>query len=176
MHGPPVVAWLLVALSAATAVSCLLRERARAEAVMGGGMALMAVPMSVLDPRPWGPPLLAAVFAGSALWAMSRACPHRVHHAVGSAAMAYMALAMHGMGPVHGPHAGHAGHAGAGLPALTGALLLYFAGYVLIAGGRLAVAPTTGRSTGVPLHKSAEVAVACRVSMALGMVAMLLTM
>lgn len=180
MHGPVVVAWLLVALSASTAVSCLLRRGDRVEAVMGAGMALMAVPMSVLDPRPWGPPLLTAVFGAAAVYAASRWCAHRVHHTVGCAAMLYMALAMGGAWPVHGSPAG-----GAGTPALTGVLLLYFAGYVLLTGARLTVpahapaagpAPAPGGISGRPVRRSPEVAVARRVSMALGMVAMLLLM
>ncbi|MBY8883004.1 DUF5134 domain-containing protein [Actinacidiphila acidipaludis] len=209
MHGPPLVSWLLVALSTAAAVSCLLRGEARDEALTGAGMAVMAVPLSVFDPGPWVPPLLAAVFTGAALHSVVRRRTHRVHHTVCSAAMAYMALAMTGSGAANDAHAGH--HA-AGSPALTGVLLLYFAGYVLLTGTRVAGAtphgglsgagsahlPPAARPTahgspaspasptappvphrgapGVRLRQSPEVALACRVSMALGMVAMLLLM
>jgi Domain of unknown function (DUF5134) len=188
MHGPPLVSWLLVALSTATAVSCLLRGAARDEALTGAGMAVMAVPLSVFDPGPWVPPLLAAVFVAAALHSVVRRRTHRLHHTVCSASMAYMALAMSGSAAGHGAHAGH--HS-AGSPALTGVLLLYFAGYVLLSGTRVAGATPHGSLTpagpahgsgvhghaaGPRLRQSPEVAVACRVSMALGMVAMLLLM
>ncbi|MCM2429742.1 DUF5134 domain-containing protein [Streptomyces sp. RKAG337] len=175
MHGPPLVGWLLVVLSAATGLSCLLRHAARDEALMGAGMAVMAVPMSVLDPRPWGSLLLALVFAAAAVRALllARRPGHHLHHALGAAAMVYMAAAM----GTAAPAGTHAGHAPAGAPLLTGALLVYFAGYVLAAGARLvtvaAVAPAGGPPAGVPI--APELA-ACRVSMALGMFAMLLTL
>jgi len=190
MHGPPLVSWLLVALSTAAALSCLLRGEARDEALTGAGMAVMAVPLSVFDPGPWVPPLLAGVFAAAALHSVVRRGTHRVHHTVCSGAMAYMALAMSGTGAVHAEHAEHSGH-GAGSPALTGVLLLYFAGYVLLTGTRVAGAThhgalpqpapahasaLPGAAPGVRLRQSPEVAAACRVSMALGMVAMLLLM
>jgi hypothetical protein len=175
MHGPPLVSWLLVALSMAAAASCLVRGEARDEALTGAGMAVMAVPLSVWEPGPWVAPLLAAVFVCAAVHAVVRHRTHRVHHTVCSAAMAYMAVAM------SGAHGGHAGHHGAGAPALTGVLLLYFAGYVLLTGTRVAAAPahavaSPGAAAAVRLRQSPEVAVACRVSMALGMVAMLLMM
>jgi hypothetical protein len=214
MHGPPLVAWLLVALSLAAATSCLLRGAARDEALTGAGMAVMAVPLSVVDPGPWVAPLLAAVFTLAAVHSVVRRRTHRLHHTVCSAAMVYMALAMSRAGAAHD---GHAGHHGAGSPALTGVLLLYFAGYVLVAGTRVVAAPAHaapvhpaaarpaarvpapfrgtaltaaraaaaspggGAATGRPpsalrLRQSPEVEIACRVSMALGMVAMLLLM
>ncbi|SFF57188.1 protein of unknown function [Actinacidiphila alni] len=199
MHGPPLVAWSLVTLSTVAAVACLLRrEAARDEALMGAGMAVMAVPMSVLDPRPWGTPLLPVVFAvvfalaGVRALLLVRRPGHHLHHCVCSAAMVYMAVAMGGAASAHGGHAGHMAHSGAGLPLLTGALLLYFAGYVLRAGTTLVAAPAHahGAASGplisagpsvagparVPLRHAPEVAVACRVSMALGMFAMLLTL
>ncbi|GAA2617686.1 DUF5134 domain-containing protein [Streptomyces axinellae] len=66
MHGPAMTSWLLVALCAVTGASCVLRARTAAgrqpraeavsEALMGFGMALMAVPAlwstGVLPPTP----------------------------------------------------------------------------------------------------------------------------
>ena len=179
MHGPPLVAWLLVVLSAAAAVSCLLRREARDEALMGAGMAVMAVPLSVFDPRPWAAPVFAAVFAVVTLHALAADRPgHRLHHSVSSAAMVYMALAMgRGGGTDH-----LAMDMGAGTPLLTGLLLLYFAGYVLWSGIRLVAVPhgatplISGAAPRPRLRHAPEVAAACRVSMALGMLAMLLTL
>src|SRR5689334_4299244 len=226
MHGPPLVAWLLVALSTAAGAACLLRRQARDEALMALGMAVMAVPVSVLDPRPWGTPVFTAVFALTALRALllARRSGHHLHHSVSSAAMVYMTLAMAGSGS-GGAHSGHSAHAAAGTPLLTGALLLYFAAYVLLTGVRLVTAPgdvpglphvvapplspvvapplppvrspgalarairlgpspvlapavagPAGPAARVPLRHAPEVAAACRVSMALGMFAMLLAL
>lgn len=183
MHGPPVVAWLLVALSVAAALLCVLRGGARAEAVLGAGMALMAVPMSVFDPPRWGSAVLAAVFAAAALEAV-RPSPHRpahrMHHSVCAGAMVYMAAAMAAAGPVHEGHAGHTG-AGGGAPLLTGLLLAYFAAYVLRSGARLVAvagtpAPLPAAGGAIRLRHAPEVAAACRVAMALAMFAMLLTL
>ncbi|WP_435134612.1 DUF5134 domain-containing protein [Actinacidiphila sp. bgisy144] len=194
MGEPLLVAWLLVALSAASAASCLARAKDRGEAVMGAGMAVMAVPASVLDPHRWVAPVFAVVYAAAALRALlpgTHATGHRVHHVVCSAAMVYMAVAMAQAPPGDG-HAMAMG--GAGTPAATGLLLAYFAAYVLRAGVRLAFPPLPatgtlipgvpgtsgapgpggGASGPVPLRHSAEVAAACRVSMALGMLVMLL--
>jgi hypothetical protein len=171
MHGPVVVGWLLVALGAGTGLYCLAaRPAGRDEAVMGLGMAAMAVPVSVLDPAPWGPPLFAVLFGAMAVRAllMARTLGHHAHHAVGAAAMAYMAVAM-----VPGGHA-HA-HAMGGVPLLTGVLLLYFTAYVLAAGARLAAVPVAAGPATTVL-RAPELAAACRVSMALGMCAMLLTL
>ncbi|MFF7197537.1 DUF5134 domain-containing protein [Streptomyces sp. NPDC008079] len=203
MHGPPLVAWLLVALSTVAAVACLLRREARDEAVMAAGMAVMAVPMSVLDPRPWGTPLFAVVLgvvfalAGVRALLLVRRPGHHLHHSVCSAAMVYMAVAMGGATSAHGGHAEHMAATGAGTPLLTGLLLLYFAGYVLRSGTSLVALPaqahgapgggpliSTGQAEGgaggdrdrVPLRHAPEVAAACRVAMALGMFAMLLTL
>jgi hypothetical protein len=184
-HEPPLVDWLLVVLSLATAVSCLVRSQDREEAVMGAGMAVMAVPASVLGPQWWVAPVFAAVYAAAALRAMvpGGACQgHRVHHVVCSAAMVYMASAMAGWGA-----RGHGDgmRMGSGVPAATGLLALYFAVYVVRAGVRLvlvpapvAAAPGAGDPAGPPLRlrHSREVADACRVSMALGMLTMLLLM
>ena len=218
MHGPPLVAWLLVALSAAAGAACLLRRQARDEALMALGMAVMAVPVSVFDPRPWGTPVFTAVFAVTALRALllARRSGHHLHHSVSSAAMVYMTLAMAGAGS-GGAHEEHSAHAAAGTPLLTGALLLYFAAYVLLAGVRLVTAPgdvpglprvtapalppvrppgalarairldpspvlapavagLPAAAARLPLRHAPEVAAACRVSMALGMFAMLLAL
>lgn len=183
MHGPPVVAWLLVALSTATALSCVLRREARTEALLGTGMALMAVPLSVYEPPRWSPVLLAAVFAGIAVHVLRpsahRATTHRMHHSVCAGAMVYMAAATAGAHPAHSGHADHMAGAAMGSPVVTGLLLAYFAGYVLHAGtrlvavdGRLAAPP----SGAIRLRHAPEVAAACRVAMAMGMFAMLLTM
>ncbi|KAK1183742.1 DUF5134 domain-containing protein [Streptomyces sp. NBS 14/10] len=200
MHGPPLVGWLLVALCAATGSYCLLRMRgeppgrvrraAGAEALMGWGMAVMAVPAAALDPRPWGPPLLAAVFAVAAVRALlpawhgggRAALGHHLHHAVGALAMVYMALAM-AVGTPAGGH-GHAGHAAqgrvpGGVPALTAVLLLYFAVYVVWSATRLAPAGAGGAGGGsgsLAWSRRPELADACRLSMGIGMLAMLLTL
>ncbi|MFJ2815395.1 DUF5134 domain-containing protein [Streptomyces sp. NPDC087294] len=179
MHGPASPGWLLVALCAVTGAYCLLRMRseveeqrrsAGAEALMGFGMAAMAVPSAVFSPPPWTWPLYAAVFGAAALralWAMRRGTRH-LHHLVGEAAMVYMAVVMT-VSP--GGHAGHVG--GSGLPPVTGVLVLYFVGYVLLSGARLV--PVTGAGGSLGWGDRPELARACRLSMGIAMVAMLLT-
>ncbi|GAA0472249.1 DUF5134 domain-containing protein [Streptomyces sp. NPDC046215] len=189
MHGPPLVGWLLVALCAATGVYCLARIRAGAatehratggDALMGLGMAAMAVPTAVLDTRPWGAPLFAVIFGAAGLHALvvvarGRTESHHLHHAVGAFAMVYMALAM-AAAPMSG-HARHpgTGHEPAGTPLLTGLLLVYFAVYVVRTVAVLVpvVAVTSGEATwsGRP-----NLTNACRLSMGIGMLAMLLTL
>ncbi|MFI6051841.1 DUF5134 domain-containing protein [Streptomyces violascens] len=181
MHGPVLPGWLLVALCAATGSYCLLRMRsgsapartaAGGEAVMGFGMAAMAVPAAFLSPPPWVLTGYAVVFGGAALRALwlARGGAHHLHHAVGSLAMVYMALAM-----APGARGGaHEGHAAGGVPLLTGALLLYFAGYVLSTGVRLL--PTAGGGgpvAAVSCNARPELALACRLSMGIAMLAML---
>ncbi|SHL48229.1 DUF5134 domain-containing protein [Actinacidiphila paucisporea] len=185
MHGPPLVAWLLVALSAAAAVSCVLRKEARSEALLGVGMAVMAVPLSVFEPPRWSTATLALVFAAVAVHALrpsGHRASHRMHHSLCAGAMVYMSAAMAGAGPAH---AGHAAHATAGTPLLTGLLLAYFAGYVLRAGSRLAMpdgphgphlAVPVAPGGAIRLRHAPEVAAACRVAMALAMFAMLLAL
>lgn len=185
VHGPLSAAWLLVALCAATGAYCLLRLRsdveeqrrtAGGEALMGFGMALMAVPAAVLTPPHWAWLLYATVFGAAALRALwaSRTGTHHLHHLVGTFAMAYMAVAM-AVRP-----ATHAHHGGAGAPALTGALLLYFTVYVLWSGARLvpvtAATTATGAAVTTGWGDRPELARACRLSMGIGMLAMLLTM
>ncbi|MEU6772527.1 DUF5134 domain-containing protein [Streptomyces sp. NPDC046759] len=193
MHGPVSAAWLLVALCAATGAYCLLRMRsaveeqrraAGGEALMGFGMAVMAVPAAVFTPPQWAWPVYAAVFGAAALRALwaARVTPNHLHHLVGTSAMVYMAVAMAAT-----PPGAHHEHGGAGLPLLTGALLLYFAGYVLRAGARLlpAAVAASGAGAGAGAGVAAgsvrwgdrpELARACRLSMGIGMLAMLLTM
>ncbi|MFJ9823531.1 DUF5134 domain-containing protein [Streptomyces sp. NPDC101160] len=200
MHGPALPGWLLVALCGASGAYCLLRMRtvgsveerraAGAEAVMGFGMALMALPAAVLTPPEWGWVAYAVVFGCAALLGLRTAVlrrGHHLHHLVGSLAMVYMAVAM-AAGPGgpggHGEHG--AGHGGAvvatgGIPVLTGVLLAYFGVYVLRSGARLV--PVTGaagaggaagvaRGTGA----RAELTLVCRLSMGLAMLAMLLAL
>lgn len=192
MHGPVSAAWLLVALCAATGAYCLLRLRsaveeqrrsAGGEALMGFGMAAMAVPAAVFTPPVWAWPLYAAVFglaALRALWAVRRD-RHHLHHLVGAAAMVYMAAAMATAPPAAHHMEGmsmNGAHGGTGVPLVTGALLLYFTGYVMLSGARLVPAAVAVGGTVPPARwgDRPELARACRLSMAIGMVAMLLTM
>lgn len=185
MHGPVPPAWLLVALCAATGLYCLLRTRsaveeqrraAGGEALMSFGMAAMAVPAAALDPPRWAWPAYAAVFGAAALRALwaARSGPHHLHHSVGALAMVYMASVM---AAVPG---GHGAHGASGVPLLTGALLLYFTAYVLWAGARLipaaAVAGGAASTGAVRWGDRPEVARACRLSMGIAMVAMLLAL
>ncbi|MFE9609669.1 DUF5134 domain-containing protein [Streptomyces sp. NPDC006012] len=178
MHGPASPGWLLVALCAVTGAYCLVRMRsavaeqrrsAGGEALMGFGMAAMAVPATVYTPPSWAWPVYAAVFGAAGLHALwtARSRPHHLHHLVGSAAMVYMAAAM-----ALSPGAPHHGHGGAGIPLVTGVLLLYFTGYVLLAGVRL-VPLATAAGGGSGWGDRPELARVCRLSMGIGMVAML---
>ncbi|SDJ40498.1 DUF5134 domain-containing protein [Streptomyces indicus] len=190
MHGPASAGWLLVALCAAMGAYCLLRMRspvtaqrtgAGGEALMGFGMALMAVPAAVLTQPAalwWA---YVAVFGAAAAYEVGRArrAAHHLHHLVGALAMVYMALAM--------ASGGH--HGAGGVPLLTGALLVYYAAYVLRSGVRLmpagaAGSPVPGSATaagggpgaGTGWGDRTELAMACRLSMGIAMFAMLLTM
>jgi hypothetical protein len=154
---------------------------------MGFGMAVMAVPAAVFAPPGWAWPAYAVVFGAAALralWAARRSA-HHLHHLVGTAAMIYMALTM-AASPAGGD--GHV-HGASGVPVLTGVLLAYFTGYVLVTGARLipvpagaavTAAPSAGggrTGTGAPRWGDRpELARACRLSMGIGMLAMLLTM
>ncbi|MFF9352535.1 DUF5134 domain-containing protein [Streptomyces sp. NPDC014734] len=194
MHGPAMSGWLLMALCVATGAYCLLRTRgetgegrrtARAEALMGFGMAAMAVPTAVMTPPAWGWAVYAVLFGAASLRALwfSRRDGHHLHHLVGSAAMVYMAVAMSpGGGAAHGGHAGHGGMASAGgVPALTGLLLAYYAFYVLRSGARLIpvaamAGDVGGGSAGIGWAARPELALACRLTMGIAMFAMLLTL
>ncbi|MFJ1594892.1 DUF5134 domain-containing protein [Kitasatospora albolonga] len=206
MHGGALAGWLLMALCAVSAASCLLRARtgtpqergtARSEALMGLGMAAMALPAAVLTPPEWAWAVYAVVFGAAALRALrpARRGSHHLHHLVGSLAMVYMAVAM---APGAGGAGGHAGHGAAaggagGIPLLTGALLVYFALYVLRSAGHLIPAGTAvasfagGSSEGVVRGGAsgavggaaggrAELTRACRLTMGIAMFAMLLTL
>ncbi|MFB7581685.1 DUF5134 domain-containing protein [Streptomyces hydrogenans] len=215
MHGPALSGWLLVALCAASGAYCLLRMRAcageerraaRAEAVMGFGMAAMALPAAVLSPPSWSWAVYAALFgavAAADLFA-ARRDGHRLHHAVGSLAMVYMALSMApaASGGAPGAHTAHGLGAGAaatgGVPLLTGGLLLYYTVYVLRTGARLVpVAPharVAGANGGAAVRVAGvagpgaavaggpawatrpELTLVCRLSMGLAMLAMLSTL
>jgi hypothetical protein len=77
---------------------------------------------------------------------------------------------------------GHGAHAGGGVPLLTGVLFLYFTVYVLRSGTRLLpLAPSGGGTVTVgagpsPGPAGDALVPACRVSMAIAMLAMLLTL
>ncbi|MFI1932120.1 DUF5134 domain-containing protein [Streptomyces sp. NPDC020330] len=202
MHGGALAGWLLMALCAVSGAYCLLRSRvgtprerstARSEALMGFGMAAMAVPTAALSPPDWAWAVYAVLFGTAALRALRPALRggHHLHHLVGSLAMVYMAVAMTPAltGSGGGGHAGHGATAGAGgVPLLTGALLVYFAFYVLGSAGRLlpgtAMAPARG--TGLDARDPGgfgggtdgrpELTTACRMTMGIGMFAMLLTL
>ncbi|GAA1993087.1 DUF5134 domain-containing protein [Kitasatospora viridis] len=179
MHGPVVLSVLLALLTAATGTLCLLRMRTggarhgsrgsdAAEAAMGLGTAAMITLGDRLPAPLWvvlfGLLGAASVAAALAPGAVGRRA-HRLHHAVGAAAMAYMALAM------RGPDR-HPGMAmPMGLPLLTGLLLLYFGCYALWSGSRLLTAggPVAGPAGG-------PVPQACRLAMGVGMFAMLLAL
>ncbi|MFG2626655.1 DUF5134 domain-containing protein [Streptomyces sp. NPDC048473] len=197
MHGPAMSGWLLMTLCGVTGAYCLLRSTrsetgegrrtARAEALMGFGMAAMAVPAAVVTPPVWGWAVYAVLFGAASLRALwfSRHSGHHLHHLVGSSAMVYMALTMApGGGGAHGEHGGHAGHGVAatagGIPLLTGLLLAYFAVYVLRSGARLIPVAATASGGGGPVGGSwgawPELALACRLTMGIAMFAMLLTL
>ncbi|WP_269856279.1 DUF5134 domain-containing protein [Streptomyces sp. RPT161] len=191
MHGPPLVGWLLVVIGSATGVSCLLRTRARCaaapgerrtardEGIMGLGMALMAVPGTALHEHTWGPPLFAALFGAIALRSalLVRRESHRAHHALEAAAMVYMAALM-AMPSRASDDMADMPHSMVGIPAVTALLLCYFAAYALWTAVRLLPA-TSPAAPGAPtpaLLGAPGVATACRVSLSIGMLTMLLTM
>ncbi|MET7797901.1 DUF5134 domain-containing protein [Streptomyces decoyicus] len=203
MHEPPLVGWLLVLLCAAAGAYCLGRARtgpagdredARGEGLMALGMAAMALPASAVTPPEWSPWLFTAVFGAAGARALIR---RHLHHAVGTFAMAYMALAM-AVPSAHMNPTGSTGavgptgsvssvsameHAGpGGVPLLTGLLLAYFTVYVIAAGIRLV--PGVRAVESVPEGAGTQapggggpsgVLRACRVAMGIGMLAMLLT-
>ncbi|MFI8291463.1 DUF5134 domain-containing protein [Streptomyces sp. NPDC085614] len=192
MHGAAWAAWpawAMVALCAASAVYCLLRRRgcageerraAGGEAVMGFGMAAMALPAAVLTPPVWSWSVYAVVFGVASLRALAgaRSGGHHLHHLVGSVAMVYMAVAM-ATAPGGGAHGGHGGHGAAGtggIPLLTGALLAYYSVYVLRAGARLVPVAAPAGAAPVLWAERPEFTLVCRLSMALAMLAMLVTL
>ncbi|QXE38204.1 DUF5134 domain-containing protein [Streptomyces sp. GMY02] len=192
MHGPALAGWLLVALCAANGSYCLLRMRsavdeqrrwAGTEALMGFGMAAMAVPAAVMSPPRWVWLGYAAVFGAAALYTAVRSRDgayraHRTHHLLGMLVMVYMAGAM-----AAAPAGAHSSHSAGGAPLVTGVLLLYYAGYVLWAGGRLLPLPAGAGpggpgtvTTAVPWEDRAELALVCRLSMGIATLAMLLAL
>ncbi|MEU7166014.1 DUF5134 domain-containing protein [Streptomyces morookaense] len=205
MHGPPLVGWLLVVLCTATGAYCLLGMRAGAagerraagsDALMGLGMAAMALPAGMPAATPWGAVLFAVVFGAAGVRALitarRRGEAHQLHHAVGAFAMVYMALAMAGAPSdgrmEHTEHMEHGGamHGPAGTPLLTGLLLVYFAVYAVRATARIVPVPAAvaagdgswrcGAARGPERPGRRELTTACRLSMAIGMLAMLLTL
>lgn len=82
--------------------------------------------------------------------------------------MVYMAVAM------AASPGGHGGHGDPGIPLVTGTLLLYFTGYVLLSGVRLV--PVAGGGGAIGWGDRPELARACRLSMGIAMVAMLLAL
>lgn len=209
MHGGALAGWLLMALCAVSGAYCLLRTRtgtpqerqtARGEALMGFGMAAMALPAAVLTLPEWSWAVYGAVFGAAALralWAARGGAHHHLHHLVGSLAMVYMAVTMApgAAGAGAGGHAGHGAAAGGagGVPLLTGVLLVYYALYVLRSAGHLIPAGTGvasfagGSAEGVvrgggggvvsgAAGGGAELTMACRLTMGIAMFAMLLTL
>ncbi|MEO3978315.1 DUF5134 domain-containing protein [Streptomyces sp. CAU 1734] len=182
MHGPAVSGWLLVALAGTAGVYCLARMRgcsggarraAGGEAVMGLGMAVMAVPAGLpgLADQAW--PVYAAVFGGLALRALRSArhgAGHHLHHLIGSLAMVYMALAMASGG-------GHGARTAGGVPLVTGALIAYYAVYLLRGGVGLVAAPAGPAARTAPGGAADTGLVpACRLAMGTGMMAMLVAL
>ncbi|GAA3477625.1 DUF5134 domain-containing protein [Streptomyces yanii] len=195
MHGPAMSGWLLMALCGVTGAYCLLRMRsgteeerrtARAEAVMGFGMATMAAPAAVFPPPVWGWTVYVVLFGAAVLRGLwfARRRGHHLHHLVGSLAMVYMALVMapgsgaaaHGAGGAHGHQMTQVA---GGVPLLTGMLLVYYAAYVLRSGTRLIPVAAAGPAEG-PIGGDwgarPELALACRLTMGIAMFAMLLTL
>src|SRR5262249_41693300 len=79
VHGPPLVEWLLGTLSAPSGAYGLHRARAGAagerraaygDALMGLGMAVMALPAVTSAGRAWGAGVFTAVFAAAGLYAV----------------------------------------------------------------------------------------------------------
>lgn len=195
MHGPAMVGWLLVLVCAAAGACCLARSRSRTstaaqrreaggEALMGLGMAAMAVPTSALPQPTWSGIGYAAGFTALGVWALVRRHPH---HVVGAAAMVYMAWTMATSAGAAGAHATHvsahvsggagAGGGGGGTPVLTGLLLAYFAVYAVGAGVRLMPSvAVAGGAVGAGRPARGELVSACQVATSLATFAMLLSL
>lgn len=186
-HGPVAAGWLLVALCLAIGLYCLTRLpgsrghrrwTAGTESVMGLAMAAMAVP-GAMGPA-WTAPAFAVLFGCLALAALTgalRGVPHGRHHALEAAAMVYLCLAMAGAARADGGRMA-AMHAAppAGVPVLTGALLLYFAAHVLRSGAALLPA-SAGAEGGAPAAaRTPDLSGPCRLCLAAGTFAMLLTL
>ncbi|MFJ8074166.1 DUF5134 domain-containing protein [Streptomyces sp. NPDC096176] len=187
MHGPGMSGWLLMVLCAATGAYCLVRmrrssgrarEAAGAEALMGFGMAAMSVPATVFTSPRWHWVVYAAVFGAAAVRAVRprRHAGRHLHHVVGCLAMIYMAVAM----ATGGTYGGHGGHATGGVPVVTGALLVYFTVYALRSGPQLLIPLATVGGGALVIQTSpgspSTLVPACRLSMAIAMLAMLLAL
>ncbi|MFC4495089.1 DUF5134 domain-containing protein [Streptomyces ovatisporus] len=182
MHSSAAVGLLLAALCAVTGGACLLRARraggmqrsaARSEALMGSGMAAMA--LSGTLPAAAVPPFVfIVVFGVVAAWELgllrtrlrepgdrsARSSAHHLHHLLGALSMVYLAAAMPGTQTGGTGHAHTAsGAPTAAAPLLSGVLLAYFAAYVLRTGLRLLPAPA-GHGGGTGLDPSPGVATA----------------
>jgi hypothetical protein len=214
MHGPAAVGWLLTGLMGATGLYCLVRlvrrtasraerELDASEALKGLGMAAMAVPLGLGRQVP--PAVWVVLFGVAAVWSLGAgllpgapATPghrgHHLYHGVGHLAMVYMAVVMGaGAGAAMPGMAGMAGSAtGAGSPLVTGALLVFFGGYAVLAGARLIASPgyapasagdgagggtpRPGSSVTTRLLGAPELPHACRMVLGMGMFTMLLAM
>ncbi|MFC1443194.1 DUF5134 domain-containing protein [Streptacidiphilus sp. N1-10] len=210
MHGPAAVGWLLTGLMGATGLYCLVRlvrrsasraerELDASEALKGLGMAAMALPLGLGREVPAA--VWVALFGVAAVWSLAVGLlpvggasqghrGHHLYHGVGHLAMVYMAVVMGaGLGAAgaggQAAMPGMAGMAtataGAGVPLVTGALLVFFGGYAVLAGARLIAAPalagggTPGRgSVTSRLLGAPELPQACRMVLGLGMFTMLL--
>jgi len=201
MLGPAAVEWLLSGLMGATGLYCLMRLLRRAatraereldasETLKGLGMAAMALPYGLGRAVPVA--VWVVLFGAAALWSLaagllpSQHRGHHLYHGVGHLAMVYMAVAMAAGAVGSAGTPGMSGMAamagGAGLPLLTGALLLFFGGYVLVGGVRLISAggavttPAGHGSVTARLLGAPELPQACRMVLGMGMFTMLLVM
>ena len=147
---------------------------------MGFGMAAMAVPAAVVHAAALGLARLRGRLRRRrrcARCGRPGAAPHHLHHLVGASAMVYMALAM-----AAAPAAHHAGHGGSGgLPAASpGCCCSTSPGTCCSSGVRLIPVPVAAAggpsaAAGPGWGDRPELARACRLSMGIAMVAMLLT-
>lgn len=189
MHGPAMSGWLLVTLCGATGAYCLVRmrscsggarEAAGGEALMGLGMAAMALPTAVVEQTGAAWVVYASVFALAALRGLvpARHSARHLHHLVGTLTMVYMAAAMAATShAAPASEAARSGHPASGIPLVTAGLLAYYTVYVLRSGLRLTpVAAPAGSAAAVSLAARTELAPACRIAMALAMLAMLLAL
>lgn len=204
MHGPAAVGWLLTGLMGATGLYCLVRlvrrtasraerELDASEALKGLGMAAMAVPLGLGRQVPLA--VWVVLFGVAAVWSLGAGLlpggrapgghrGHHLYHGAGHLAMVYMAVAMAARAGTGAAMPGMAGMAaGAGSPLVTGALLVFFGGYAVLAGVRLIAAPAVA-GVGAPQRGSVanrllgapELPQACRMVLGMGMFTMLLAM
>ncbi|MEY9836227.1 DUF5134 domain-containing protein [Streptacidiphilus sp. EB103A] len=213
MHGPAAVGWLLTGLMGATGLYCLVRlvrrtasraerELDASEALKGLGMAAMAVPLGLGRQVPLA--VWVVLFGVAAVWSLGAGLlpgggasggresgghrGHHLYHGVGHLAMVYMAVATAAGAGTSAAMPGMAGmSAGVGSPLVTGALLVFFGGYAVLAGARLIAAPAPAAAPaglGAPQRGSVasrllgapELPQACRMVLGMGMFTMLLAM